>query len=145
MKMIERRASFRVAEAQAKIANDEWVNWLWALRQNTEKLRNHCARVASAHYGADNWINSPKKCPTAHVKWMYSAGPGDTRIISLDEVHRDIAEVEKLWLYMKASIGGLSSYYIYAIERKIHETQMKLSQHGKKSPAKSTRPRKRVK
>lgn len=127
-KMIERSASLSAADRLWKEANEKWVEWLWELRQISEKLQQQCDFIAQDHYGVARWINSgPGSCPYDSVKWEYVNSQGEVIIISLLHIQQELDLIDRIWSITEVAVGGLLTYYVHGIETKVAEIKSKLS------------------
>jgi hypothetical protein len=128
-KMIERAASISAAQKLFAEANDKWLDWLWNLRQKTEKLHARCNFIAQDHFGVEKWINSDgKSIKVSDVKWEYTCDKSKS-IISIQTVFDEIEIIERIWKVMEHSVPGLMTYYINCIESRISNVTKMISQY----------------
>ena len=132
-KMIERTASMTAAQKLWDESNQKWLDWLWNLRQKSEKIRAQCDFIAQDHYGIEKWINSgPKSIRTSAICWNYveqtHEGPKIVQT-SIADILSDLEAVERIWNIMENSIGGLMSYYIRCVEDSVAKVMKKISHY----------------
>ena len=141
LKMFEKFKFLEQAQKKWDVAREEWIEWLWQLYGTTKILRAQCDKIAQDFYGVEKWIEMTK---INYSVIKLNVGPqGPT---SLQDIIDDIETIERLWIILENSIGGLTTYYIYEIQKRTNDVRSLLIKHnGAKTPKAKKRNGKKAK
>jgi hypothetical protein len=105
-KMLERTTSLQLAGTLWAESNSNWHEWLWEIRSQSEILMKNCEQI------------EPEE------EWDHEGN-----IIGAVDVLEMVKTIDKTWLIFKNSIGGLSNYYLYQIEKLVETAKDMLRFH----------------